>query len=225
MLKFIVDEPALMIGKTLVIADLHIGLEYELLSKGFNIPDQSDVMFERIRKIFTENGCNALIVIGDIKHKITGISWPEREDICNFMHKLDGLGKVIVVKGNHDGGIENYVKNVVPAAGFEYGGYWIFHGHAKPPEKALKMKKIAAHIHPKVEFRDSLGGRVSERVWIKSDGLIVMPQFNYLLSGTNVAGDEIFRPMGGYVNQKKAELYLLDGLYLGTIAEIKRGRK
>jgi putative SbcD/Mre11-related phosphoesterase len=225
MLKFIVDEPALMIGKTLVIADLHIGLEYELLSRGFNIPDQSDMMLGRIRRIFKENKCKELIVIGDLKHRIMKIAWPEQEEISEFVGKLEKLGPVKVVKGNHDANIENYVRNVVPATGFEHKGYWIFHGHAKPPKEAAKMKQIAAHMHPKIEFKDSLGGRVSESVWVRSGNLVIMPNFNHLLSGTNVAGDEVFKPMRDYIDPKKAELYLLDGLYLGTIAEIQRGRK
>jgi len=222
--EFIANEPALMIGGALVIADLHIGIEYELLSRGFNIPDQSWAMLGRIRKIFRENKCREIIINGDLRNRVWQTARPAQDGISGFVRGLEKLGKVTVVRGNHDGRIEEYVKNVIPATGFEYKGYWIMHGHAKAPAAAKNKTIIAAHIHPKVEFKDSLGGRISERVWIKSDHAIVMPHFNHLLGGTNVAQEELFAPMRGYIDPKKAELYLMSGLHLGKISQFK-GKK
>jgi len=223
MLKFLVNEPALMIGKTLVIADLHIGLEYELLAAGFNVPDQAQTMLKKIKRLLRENKCKELIIIGDVKHTIARLSWPEQEEISEFFRPLEKITKVHIVKGNHDGNIERYVSNVHPTEGFEYKGYWIMHGHARPPKEVAGKTIILGHMHPVVEFRDSLGGRLSERVWIRTDKSIVVPAFNDLLGGIDVRKG-LLGPMKKYIDPKRAELYLLDGLYLGKISQL-RGRK
>jgi hypothetical protein len=224
MLNFIVNEPALVIGKALVIADLHIGLEYELLKGGFNLPDQSDRMLARIKRLLKEHGCSELIIIGDIKHTITGLSWPEQEELSDFLGELEKIATVYAVKGNHDGHIENYVKKTYPGSGFDYRGYWIMHGHAKPPIAAKGKTIIMGHFHPIVEFRDSLGGRLSERVWIITENIVVMPAFNDLLGGSDVREGGL-GPMKKLIDPKKAGLYLLDGLYLGRISELKKRKK
>ena len=224
MLRFIVNEPALLIDKTLVIADLHIGLEYELLHSGFNVPSQGEVMLKKIKRLLKENKCRELIIIGDVKHTIARLSWPEQEEISEFFRPLEKITKVHIVKGNHDGNIERYVSNVYPTYGFGYNGYWIMHGHARPPKEAAGKTIILGHMHPIVEFRDSLGGRLSERVWIRTDRVIVMPAFNDLLGGIDVR-QPLLGPMKKRIDPKKAELYLLDGLYLGTITEIGRRMK
>jgi len=220
MLKFLVNEPALMIDRALVIADLHLGLEYELLASGINIPDQADRMVKRIRRLVKENRAKELIIIGDLKHTIARVSWPEQEEISEFMGKLEKIAKVTVVKGNHDGNIEQYVKRTYPPEGFDYRGYWILHGHANPPKHALKKTIIMGHLHPSVEFKDSLGGRISERVWIRTPNVIVMPAFNELLGGVDVRVG-ILGPMKKHIDPKKAELYLLDGLHIGKMSELK----
>lgn len=224
MLKFIVDEPALVIGKALVIADLHLGLEYELLASGFNVPDQAERMLKKIKRLLKENACNELIIIGDVKHTIANLSWPEQEELSGFLRPLEKIAKVHIVKGNHDGNIERYAHNVHPTTGFEYRQYWIMHGHAKPPEKAKGKTIILGHMHPIVEFHDSLGGRLSERVWIRTDKMIVMPVFNDLLGGIDVRRG-LLGPMKKLIDPKKAELYLLDGLNLGKISQLKRNEK
>jgi len=223
MLKFIVNEPALMIDRTLVIADLHIGLEYELLHSGFNVPSQGEVMLKKIKRLLKENKCRELIIIGDVKHTIANLSWPEQEEISEFFRPLEKVTRVHVVKGNHDGNIERYVSNVHPTYGFDYNGYWIMHGHARPPKEAAGKTIILGHMHPIVEFRDSLGGRLSERVWIRTDKAVVMPAFNDLLGGIDVRKG-LLGPMKKHIDPKRAELYLLDGLYLGKISQLK-GRK
>ncbi len=220
MLKFIVDEPALVIGKTLVIADLHLGFEYELLAKGINIPSQSESMLKKIKRLLRENKCKELIIIGDLKHTIANLAWPEQEEIADFMGKLEKLVRVQVVKGNHDGNIENYLKQVHPPQGFDYKGYWIMHGHAKPPASALKKTIIMGHIHPVVRFKDRLGGSITEQVWVIAKNVIVMPAFNELPGGVDAR--ELDGAMAKLLHMERAELYLLDGLNLGKISQLKR---
>ena len=89
MLKFIQNEPALVFGKTLIIADIHLGLEYELYKSGIKVPSQTEKMkrkiYSLIKKTKAKRGA-ALAPIIDLasasaapaKHTPTNISELDR---------------------------------------------------------------------------------------------------------------------------------------------------
>jgi putative SbcD/Mre11-related phosphoesterase len=223
MLQFLKDNPALLIGKTLVIADLHIGLEYELAGSGFNIPNQTDTMLSRVSRLIKENRCKELVILGDIKHTILRAPPEARQDVLRFVERLQDKVEVTLVQGNHDAGLRNYFPDMVSSKGLKMRGTYLLHGHALPGATMKKM--VMGHMHPVVEFRDSLGGRVSERVWLrcplkKGGTLYVMPAFNQLLGGTDVRHG-ILGPMKKYVDYKASEIYLTDGLYVGEVGDLK----
>ena len=64
--------PALRVDNALVIADLHIGLEAQLVSKGFHITSRTEDMYDAIAK--SAEGCNKLVVLGDVKNSVPGSS-------------------------------------------------------------------------------------------------------------------------------------------------------
>ena len=47
-LSFVTGQPALVFNRNLVIADLHIGIEYELYKSGIKVPTQIEKMKEKI---------------------------------------------------------------------------------------------------------------------------------------------------------------------------------
>ncbi|MBR5999066.1 MAG: phosphoesterase, partial [Candidatus Methanomethylophilaceae archaeon] len=67
--------PALRVGNALVIADLHIGLEAQLVSKGFHITSRTEDMFDAI--IGCAGDSSKLIVLGDVKNSVPGSSKQE----------------------------------------------------------------------------------------------------------------------------------------------------
>jgi putative SbcD/Mre11-related phosphoesterase len=206
MLRFIVNEPALLLGKALVVADLHLGLESDLAKSGIRIPSQTGKISGKIKKLLSENDCRELIILGDIKHVIPGLPYPEKAEVLDFIGQF--AVPVKIIKGNHDGSIQNYLK-IYKEINRE--GYLLTHGHMKI--RRTKKKIISGHVHPVLEFRDGLGGRISERVWIAGKNHIIMPAFNDLLGGVDVRNFE--------KDVKDADLYLLDGLYLGRISDLQ----
>ena len=79
MLKFITGEPALMVGKALVVADLHIGIEHEFRQAGLKVPSQLEGIVKRIDALIEKNKADRLIILGDVKHKVPGVSWQEEK--------------------------------------------------------------------------------------------------------------------------------------------------
>lgn len=211
-MDIVFGKPAAVIKDTLLIADLHLGIEFELQKKGFNIPSQFKPFSREISELSQE--CERVIVLGDLKHTITGFSWPEKIYLPEFVRSL---GKdVILVKGNHDGGIEEYLNiPIISSSGFEYERYWLFHGHAKPGE--LRRYMVMAHVHPVLRITDSLGGVVTEKVWVKAkyEGkkLLIMPAFNPLITGVDVHEIEGLKSL----DLKGARIYSLEGEYLGRV--------
>ncbi len=211
-MDLIFGKPAAVIKDTLVIADLHLGLEFELQRKGFNIPSQFKPFSREISELSQE--CERIIILGDLKHTITGFSWPERVYLPEFIRSLNK--EVILVKGNHDGDIEEYLNiHLVPSSGFEFEDYWLFHGHARPRE--LRDHMIMAHVHPVLRIKDSLGGIITEKVWVKAkyEGkkLLIMPAFNPLITGADVHEIEGLKGL----DLRNARIYSLEGEYLGRI--------
>lgn len=171
--KFVINERALLIGKALVIADLHIGLEQELSEAGIRIPSQTEKMLKRTELLIKKTGAKRLILLGDIKHETKGISLQEYDELTRFLEELSKKVKIDVVPGNHDGAIRKIVPTkatIHEAKGFAIDNVYVCHGHAKPKEGILDCNYvIISHNHPAIEFLDKLGFRFVEPAWIKSD--------------------------------------------------------
>lgn len=253
-IRFIANHPALFVQKhrALVIADLHIGLEHVLYKDGIIISPQADKFRTEINSMIKMTKAKTLVIVGDLKHKVPGISFRELRETPKFFDKLPKGVRVVLTKGNHD----TELKNVLPenvefhgAKGFRIGDCGFFHGHAWPDKELMECDRLfMAHLHPAIEFKDSFGFRSLERVWvkgtlnpktvkkkykIKSTGgigkleTIIIPSFNNLLSGiplNSITKKQYIGPLikSGAMNMSKAVAYMLDGTPLGKISRLKR---
>lgn len=223
MLRFVTGEPALVAGGSLVIGDLHLGLEHELAAAGIRIPEQTGRTLRRIRRLLEETGCRELVVLGDLKHTVTGA--PETPEVVRFINELERSVKVTLVQGNHDGTLRDHFPGMVPGSGFRRRDCYFLHGHAAPDKAAFRCRHIImSHLHPALEFRDSLGGRMTERVWMRGPvkggaELVVVPAFNDLLGGIDVRVG-MMGPMRKFVDEGRLELFLLDGTPLGRLRDL-----
>lgn len=216
MLKIVPGDAAVVFSTeesdTLLISDLHLGLEKELAKKGFSLPAYSVRMVERVKRIADSHGTRRLVVLGDVKHtvgKVEDIDWSVVPWFFDTM--LDLFEAVEVVPGNHDGSIKTVLPQRVvlhPSHGTVLGKgrvrIGIAHGHAWPSEEAITTRNLViGHSHFTYEMRDRLGSRTREAVWVTADydvaelmegagyksklkgkgRLTVMPPFNRLVGG------------------------------------------
>jgi len=249
-IKFLTDYPALFIPeeKILVIADLHIGVEHELYESGIVIPPQAEKFSKIIGKLVKATKAETLVILGDVKHLVPGISYREMKEIPKLFSFLIEKVKVIVCLGNHD----TYLKELIPnevkiysSRGFRIGRYGFFHGHAWPSKELMECDWLfIAHIHPVIEFVDNFGYRNIEQVWVKGKldeevvkkkykikkcgklNTIIFPTFNKLLGGlalNSVFNKEYIGPLlENAIDVDKCKLYLLDGTFLGSIKQMRK---
>jgi len=241
-MKFLINEPALLVEKTLVIADIHLGVEYEYYKSGINIPSQTSAMLKKIKKLIDKNKAKRLIVIGDIKHKVPGTTFQEEREIPSFFETLSEIVLVEIIPGNHDGGLSKILPNIKihPSSGYLFNNVYLTHGHTWPKPDFLNAKYLViSHNHPLIEFKDEFGYRWLEKVWIRSElkpdligkkynnfkklpELIVMPAFSDMVGGfaMNRHEREPLGPVLKCADLEKAKVYLLDGTFLGKLGNL-----
>ena len=171
-LSFVTGQPALVFNRNLVVADLHIGIEYELYKSGIKVPTQIEKMKEKIDSLIKKTKTKRLVVIGDIKHQVPGVSMQELREVPEFFSYFSSKIETHICLGNHDSEIPALVENVNihDTDGFKLEDAYIMHGHSWPKKEFLDCKYlIISHTHPLIEFRDKLGYSFSERVWVKAE--------------------------------------------------------
>lgn len=236
------NEKALVLGEYLIIADLHIGLEKELSKNGMHIPSQLGKMEARIVELLESSGREKLVILGDLKHNVPLVSWMEHNEIPSFVERISGYAEVLLVKGNHDGSIEEIAPNLIVQRELAIDGKaLLIHGHTKPGNIDYNYI-VMGHNHPCIEFRGELGYGSTESAWIrmrlkkeyllssggrKNPEVIVMPAFNDLIYGMPFnarKSKELLGPLfrGDSVELEKARAYLLDGTFLGRIKDLRR---
>ena len=276
MIKLLTPHPAALAEtqktRILVIADLHIGWELALSKKGIHVPTQTQKLQQKLSTLISEHKPQELLVLGDVKHTVAKAEIGEWRDVPDFFSNLKNqVGKILVIRGNHDGNLDPLLpENVkaLPATGTSFGDIGFFHGHTWPSPTLLGCKTLVmGHVHPVVSFRDPAGFRISRQVWVRADcdktrmaevllqryrvkvensaektlmkhygvrsrvqQLFIMPSFNDFLGGRplNVVRGDAKTEMtlgpvlrSGAVNVEKAETYLLDGTFLGTLSQLK----
>ena len=106
-IEFIDNE----VGKTLVIADLHLGFVYGQNKKGILIPVSKSAE-EDLVELVEKRKPNRLIILGDFKDEIFGSAHPLAGRAWKLLRRLLNVTRVTIVKGNHDGKIEEIVYNL-----------------------------------------------------------------------------------------------------------------
>jgi len=250
-------QPALSLNvggeRALVISDMHLGLEHELAGKGISLPSQVPKVCSRLTALLTQHRADRLVILGDVKHNVPVTTWHEWRELPELFERLVKLAKIDVVRGNHDGDLEGMVPREVTIHdphGMVLGKrkrIGLMHGHTWPAPELLSTEMIiAGHNHPAIEFRDELGGRSIEPIWLRAKmnpkhfpkklapflkgklpELLVVPAFSELVGGAAVnrrMPRELIGPIfkAGAVKLDEAEAYLLDGTFLGKISGLRK---
>lgn len=212
------DAPALTVDHALVVCDIHLGIEYEMYTKGIRMGSLTQKIKEELKKLITTK-IKKIIFLGDVKHNIPQISWHEEVEVPQF---LDFDIHVEIIKGNHDGGIET-LTDVPVKSKSSIDNIVLTHGHRSL--ETLPPLLVVGHSHPAIEFKDELGSRMKEKCWlfgytVENTRVIIMPAFNPIITG--VALNTEPKIPGVLFSQKlldrsRCEIYLLDGTYLGTL--------
>jgi uncharacterized protein len=221
-LKFVYNQPAAILGDSLILSDLHLGIEYELQKKGYHIPLQYKTVAAEVKALMQQTKKRKIIFLGDVKHDVYGMKDPEERMLTNFFRLLN-TKHITVCKGNHDAQIESLTGiTVAPPEGTILEETLLFHGHAKP-DKAL-LKKVdticCGHEHPLAKIKE--GNHVwTEKAWVlgkqSKKRFIVFPHFGKLVGGRVFDADRHLVRFLTPAACRTADLRLLSGVQLGKV--------
>jgi len=229
--------------KVLVAADLHLGIEREMMQRGLQVPSGTERITGDIAAAGRKEDAHGLVLVGDVKHSIPGTSHQEHREIPEAMDRLlETFDEVHIIPGNHDAGLENMIQSRVslhPATGCKIGSITFSHGHCWPSVDVMDSDLlIIGHNHPNVTFENTAGGLVSQPCWVRGKlkgevlerypkfggGVIMMPASTPY--GTGVAVNrkppEFLGPLvrGGRLERRSARIFSLDGVELGNLSKL-----
>jgi hypothetical protein len=227
--------------RSLVVADYHAGLETALRREGVELRSRAGERREKLLALLDRTGADRVVFLGDLANAIGTPGREERQELRTLLSAVGDRVPVVVVKGNHDGGIEDVVAGlatdheltVTGTGGVRLGPVGLVHGHTWPDPDVLGADVLGtAHEHPMVRLEDEVGGARAERAWLRGrlnadafaenvegavvDGrLVLFPGFNDLLGGTWVNTGQGFLSPFLPEGLLDGEAYLLDGTRLG----------
>ncbi|MFC6825767.1 metallophosphoesterase [Halopelagius fulvigenes] len=201
--------------RALVVADYHAGIEAGLrYERGVELDSDADVRRARIESLLDRTDPDRLVILGDLGHRIGGPKGDEEGELAAFAAAVTDRVPVTLVRGNHDGGVEERLAPeygdrfaVTDGAGVRLGDVGFVHGHRWPKREVIEADVVcSAHEHPAVRLEDSVGGGRKERAWLRgplrpepfaahleldvseldwrSPELVVFPAFNNRSGGT-----------------------------------------
>ncbi len=237
-MKFLYKAPAILHKRAIIVGDTHFGMESRLRRRGIYDEQFSIRLFERLKELVIEHNADKVIFLGDVKEDITMLDRTTE----GILARLSMVCEVVIVRGNHDGGIERCANaKVIPSEGFVYEGLGLVHGHSWPaPELMMCDHLVMGHQHPMVAMKDAFGKVHTETAWIvapadmegmakkygsfnKDIRLILMPAFNPLVGSAINSGEN--ERLGPILNNNLFKLddalvFRLDGTLLGRLGEL-----
>jgi putative SbcD/Mre11-related phosphoesterase len=213
--------------KTLVAADLHLGMEGVAAAEGAYFPKrQKPVIHKRLEAMLRRYRPELFVIAGDFKHNFGPNlvqEWNEVEFIYDF---LSSRTEVALVRGNHD----NYLKSIIADAPLpEYlkvGEVLVSHGHRNSSELAKWTgPRLIAHEHPSLKLQDTVGARVVAPAFLIDDATrtVVLPALSPLAAGSDVLMNGPISPILRELNHRSLRAIalsmpgLLDFGNLGTL--------
>lgn len=237
-IDFFPSGPAVQIEeekRILFIADIHMGIEYELQKHGFFIRTRGQDRITRICDLVKEADPDILVILGDVKHRIPGTSYQEFYELGNLFSALRKIIPFCVTPGNHDPGIEEFLKpeEMRKKEGSIIDQVGILHGHTIPDEELQGKLIFCGHHHPTVTLRDQVGvalrspcfilGEVDSHIFPEemdneTTRLLMIPSCNEMTGyGIEKTFHSPFSPLSRSLIIETAEVLLPDGTYAGSL--------
>jgi metallophosphoesterase superfamily enzyme len=148
--------------KTLIVADLHLGIELEFLRHGVSIQGISQETITDLCDIANAYDFTNIIFLGDTKHSI-GVTKFEKKLLERLVNKIAQVSdiKLVFGIGNHDSNITKLLPSkdfpIFSGRGIilktDEGKIGLAHGHQIPDFQQVD-EIILGHVHPSVLLRE-----------------------------------------------------------------------
>jgi len=176
------DDRAVVVGETLVLADLHVGKG----SSNLELPvgDSTDTL-DRLAGLLDRHDPSTVVVAGDLLHSFSTVPHTVEDTVETIRQRCREYGaRPVVTPGNHDTMLDA-VWSGPTTAEHTVGDTVVCHGHEAPTVDAERY--VVGHDHPTIEIE---GQRqpcylVAENAYRGGD-VVMMPAFNRLLAGVEI---------------------------------------
>ena len=212
-------EKALLLGRNLIISDLHLGYEIAMAREGFYLPRVFHEVVGDLKGLIKRERPKRLIINGDLKHSFIP-EWRERAELKAFFEEIGPLvEEIVLVRGNHDVGtlwLRELGVEVVDE--LKLGRWKLVHGH-----KVVEGERfIIGHEHPAIRLRDEVGAIVKVPAFLLGEKLIVLPAFSPWAYGNDVLR-EIVSPFLRFYPEDFRVLVPLDNelLDFGKLSQLR----
>jgi metallophosphoesterase superfamily enzyme len=244
-MEFIRDGPALVIEgeeRLLIVADTHFGIEADLAAHGLHFRSRSTDRLARLKKTIGMADCDKLVLLGDVKHSIPTLTRQEYNELPKILDELRDLIPLRVFPGNHDIGIERFLRNneIMPREGAVFDGVAYLHGHMYPAPELGGHLIVVGHHHPLLSIRDEVGCALQSPAYIRAGldmgklglenktGTDIPARALFVPAFNEIAGYDIlkiakdpFSPISRCMVHDKTEIILADGTYIGSLKSIQ----
>ncbi|MFO7872184.1 MAG: metallophosphoesterase [Candidatus Undinarchaeales archaeon] len=190
--------------KTLVISDLHLGIESSMHRSGFLVPRfQFKEIKSKLEEIFEKLSPETIIINGDFKHefgKIPKQEWREGLRMIDFL--FENTDELILTKGNHDPvlfPIAEKRKVPIKEDGILIGSTYITHGDKIPKNKEFEKADtvIIGDVHPAVSLSDKGASEIYKCFLVgkfNDKKLLVQPSMSQSSIGSDVLKEKVRSP-------------------------------
>ncbi|MFT4261328.1 MAG: metallophosphoesterase [Candidatus Woesearchaeota archaeon] len=214
---------------TLILSDIHLGIEESLNKEGMFIPryHYEDIVKETV-ELIEELRPERIIINGDLKHDLSSINKAEWKQIPKYLEILSKHAELIIIKGNHDIHLTSMLKNTDYKLVDSYviKNKFVLHGHEIIDTDCDTI--IIGHNHPAVtlshdnrdeKFKCFLKGKYKDKT------LIVMPSFSNLTEGTDILKDKQLSPYLTDLSEFEVFVAEADGMYFGKVKDLEKMMK
>ncbi len=227
--------------RILVIADLHMGIESDLRLHGVHLQSRGKERIDRLSELVQEISPDILLMLGDVKHRVPGTSWQEFRELPSLFSNLRKHTSIRVTPGNHDPGIEEFLKpgELLPKEGSILDGVGVMHGHTRPDPSLEGSLILVGHHHPVASLTDEVGIALRSPCYVLAElrnevfespqsgdsktRILMVPAFNEFSGyGIEKTFRSPFSPLSRAVVIETAECLLADGTYGGDLSSIIR---
>lgn len=180
-------DRAVIVGGTLVIADLHLGRERSAdveLSLG-----SESAMRERLETLLADHNPRDVVVAGDALHSFDSLPPGVASAFEGLRESVADHGAdLIITPGNHDVRLDAVWDGPTPDSyTLADGETVVLHGH-EPPEPSAE-RYLIGHDHPAIEIEGRKRPCFLRGVGAyRGSDVVVLPSFNELVAGVRING-------------------------------------
>lgn len=172
-------------GRTLVVADLHLGYGWAQRRRGELGPLVEGDARERLLGLLEAGRPERLVLAGDIVHAPRPAA-EERRVIEQTLGTLAGRAELVCVLGNHDRAFVEEFPQFPAAREWRTAGVRVIHGDVLPAGPEEGVVTVVGHFHPVVRVRTASGASQRMTAFVEGRGLVVLPAFSAFSAGCDM---------------------------------------